>query len=82
MNLLRAMPLAQRQVLFVAAVVAMALLSMYVQLLHDSLQRGIELREVQRVAGIRKPAKPAPAEAQPASLRQRQAANVTDARAR
>ena len=47
MNPLRALPLAQRQFLFVATIVAVALLAMYVQLLHESLQRGDELREVQ-----------------------------------
>ena len=82
MNPLRGLPLAQRQLLIVAAILAVALLSMYVQLLHDSLQRGAELREEQRIAATRKPAKVARAEVQPASLRARQPDNVADARTR
>lgn len=69
--LLRALPLAQRQLLFFAAILAAALLSLYVQLLHHSLARGDELREVQRVAGIRKPAKAAAPGTQPDVIRTR-----------
>jgi hypothetical protein len=81
MNAFRALPLAQRQLLFVAAVVAVALLSMYVQLLHDSLARGAELREVQRVTGARKPAN-APREQPATPLRVRQTSDTGNARAR
>jgi hypothetical protein len=45
-----ALPMPQRQFLLFAVVVAVALLSLYVQLLHTSLARGDELREVQRTA--------------------------------
>ena len=48
---LRALPIAERQLLLFAAIVAVALLSLYVQLLQASLVRGNELREVQRAAG-------------------------------
>lgn len=82
MNPLRALPQVERQLLFVAVVLAVALLSMYVQLLHDSLQRGHELREEQRIAATRKPAKVVRAEAQHTSLRARQPATVADAQAR
>ena len=81
MNPLRDLPLAQRPLLFVAAVVAVALLSMYVQLLHDSLARGEELREVQRVTGVKKATSAAPAP-QAASLRAGQPADRTSAQAR
>lgn len=55
---LRAQATAHRQLLFVAAIAALALLSLYVQLLHASLERGHELREVQRTAAPMRPAKP------------------------
>jgi hypothetical protein len=53
----RAWPLFQRPFLLVAALLAVALMSLYVQLLHDSLARGQELREALRISGMRNPAK-------------------------
>jgi hypothetical protein len=79
---LRALPLAQRQLLFFAAIVAVALLSLYVQLLHQSLARGDELRELQRSAGIRKPAKAAAPSTPPGPVRARAGADSTDTGAR
>jgi hypothetical protein len=46
-----ALPLARRRLLVCAAIAAALLMSMYVQLLHHSLARGDQLREVQRNAG-------------------------------
>jgi hypothetical protein len=82
MNPLRDLPLAQRQLLFVAAVVAVALLSLYVQLLHHSLARGEELREVQRVAGAKKATTATMTKPQPVVLRARDAAEREVAQAR
>lgn len=82
MNPLRALPLAQRQLLFVAAVVAVALLSLYVQLLHESLERGAELREVQRTSGISKPAKAPARQTQAGLVRASGAENSTGVPAR
>ncbi len=82
MNPLRALPLAQRQLLFVAAVLAVALLSLYVQLLHDSLARGDELRELQRISAISKPARATAPETQAGLVRARGAANGTGTPAR
>ncbi|KNZ31890.1 MAG: hypothetical protein AD742_14650 [Methylibium sp. NZG] len=56
---LRALPSPQRELLLVAAITAVALLSLYVQLLHASLERGHDLREQQRLAGPTKPGKSA-----------------------
>ena len=75
MNPLRALPLARRQLLFFAAILAVALLSLYVQLLHQSLARGDELREVQRVAGIRKATKAVAPGTQPGLVRTRNGAD-------
>ena len=82
MNTLRALPLAERLLLLVAVVLAVGLMAVYVQLLHDSLRRGDELRKEQRIAATRKPTKVARAEVQDTSLRARQPARVADARAR
>ena len=49
-----ALPQAQRLFLLFAAVVAVVLLWLYVQLLHTSLARGHELREMQRIAAVTK----------------------------
>lgn len=66
MNPFRALPLAERQLLLVAAVAAVALLSLYVQLLHESMARGAELRETQFKPGIGKSANATAPRKQPA----------------
>jgi hypothetical protein len=62
---LQTLPLPQRRFLLFAAVMAVALLSTYVQLLHTSLARGDELREMQRnaLASLVTPALPHPPQA-------------------
>ena len=79
---LHALPLAQRRFLVVAAVVAVALLSLYVQLLHLSLVRGDELRAAQRNAGITKLAKTLPHPPQAAVVGEKNGPERTAARTR
>jgi hypothetical protein len=82
LHTLSTVPPIQRQVLFVAAVAAAALLSMYVQLLHTSLARGDELRELQRIAGIRKAVKPAAPAPRKVALRAKAGPDATVASGR
>jgi hypothetical protein len=72
----------ERRLLLCAAVVAVALLSFYVQLLHDSLARGDELREIQRTTGLHKPARTLASAAPGASPGAVTAQRTADARAR
>lgn len=53
-----ALPAAQRQLLWCAAIVAVSLLSFYVHLLHESVAVGEQLRAQQRAASQVRPLKP------------------------
>ena len=71
-----AVPSAQRPLLLCAAVVAVALLSFYVHLLHESMALGNQMRERQRASASLGYSKPSP---RLTSVRSAQASDAVDA---
>ena len=74
--------LTHRHLLWCAAIVAVALLSFYVQLLHESVARGDRLREGQRSAASTRTAKAAVPRAQTELVHPADAAQNADIRTR